>query len=90
MFKRSLHNYDDEIEGDMLTSVEGVQKGETSVLINVAKLQKNEKPHTAANNTLVLPYLVVCRVYCHYWRRKCKFIIKVEKQSRVSLELVLE
>ena len=43
MFKRSLHNYDDEIEGDMLTSVEGVQKGETSVLINVAKLQKKWK-----------------------------------------------
>lgn len=91
MFKRSLHNYDDEIEGDMLTSVESVQKGETSVLINVAKLQKKiEKPHTAANNTLVLPYLVVCRVCCHYWRRKCKFIIKVETQSRFSLELVLE
>lgn len=46
MFKRSLHNYDDEIEGDMLTSVESVQKGEVSVLINVAKLQKKEKRKT--------------------------------------------
>lgn len=53
MFKRSLHNYDDEIEGDMLTSVESVQKGEVSVLINVAKLQKKRKKknHTQQQTT---------------------------------------